>query len=138
MKRILEPNTRFQYFGGLLPTYLNLRGPFFFNSETKKCAPLLKKWALDPQTTKNHVLGVKYPFFVSVKMANQFRVLFREKKWGCSTKKRLFDPQNTLKMHFSPKSLQNRFTFDHILSREVTQTIKSQGPRSWRQLWPTA
>jgi len=28
-------------------------------------------------------------------------------------------------MHFSPKSLQNRFTFGHILSREVTWSIKN-------------
>ena len=103
----------------------------------------MKKWAFDPKNTKNHVFGVKHPYFhlkgpvlTSGMMTNQFWDLFREKKQGCSTKKWLFDPQNTLKMHFSPESLQNRFTFGHILSREVTWSIKNHMVQMVIEPWP--
>ena len=103
----------------------------------------MKKWAFDPKNTKNHVFGVKHPFFhlkgpilISGMMTNQFWDLFREKKWGYSTKRWLFDPQNTLKMHFSPESLQNRFTFGHILSREVAWSIKNHMLKMVIDPWP--
>ncbi len=49
----------------------------------------MKKWAFDPKNIKNHVFGVKYPFF-NVKdpfltlgmMTIQLWDLFREKKMG--------------------------------------------------------
>ena len=102
----------------------------------------MKKWAFDPKNSKNHVFGVKHPYFhlkpvlTSGMMTNQFWDLIREKKQGCSTKKWLFDPQNTLKTHFSPESLQNRFTFGHILSREVTWSIKNHMLKMVIDPWP--
>ena len=51
----------------------HLKGPFLLSQvildlimnpfrNKKVCAPL-KKWALDPKNTENHVFGVKHPFF---------------------------------------------------------------------------
>ena len=47
----------------------------------------MKKWAFDPKNTKNHVFGVKRPYFhlegpvlTSGMMTNQFWDLFREKQ----------------------------------------------------------
>ena len=39
-------------------------------------------------------------------------------------------------MHFSPKSLQNRFTFGHILSREVAWRIKNHILKMVIDPWP--
>ena len=39
-------------------------------------------------------------------------------------------------MHFSPKSLQNRFTFGHILTREVAWSIKNHKLKMVIDLWP--
>ena len=71
----------------------------------------MKKWAFDPKNTKNHVFGVKHPYF-HLK--------------GPVLTSGMMTNQNTLKMHFSPESLQNRFTFGHILSREVDRTCISK------------
>ena len=45
-----------------------------------------------------------------------------------SSKKMANRPLKHQKMHFSPKAPEERFSFGHILSREVTWTIKNQVP----------
>ena len=40
------------------------------------------------------------------------------------------------KMHFSPKAPEERFSFGHILTREVTWTIKNQVPTLLMHLDP--
>ena len=39
-------------------------------------------------------------------------------------------------MHFSPESLQNRYTFGHILSREVDWSIKNHTLKMVIDPWP--
>ena len=45
-----------------------------------------------------------------------------------SSQKMAKRPLKHAKMHFSPEAPEGRFSFGHILSREVTWTIKNQVP----------
>ena len=51
-------------------------------------------------------------------------------------KKCILDLKYTLKIHFSQKSLQNRFTFGHILTREVAWSIKNHMLKMVIDPWP--
>ena len=98
-KWVIDPNNTISIFMGVKYPHFNLKGLSFLSEvilnsimnpfRNKKVCALLKKWALDPKNTKNHVFGVKHPFFhlkdpvlISGMMTNQFWNLFREKAWG--------------------------------------------------------
>ena len=161
---------------------------------TKKGVVTLQNMVIWPQKLKNHVFGVKYPFFhllgrsffseevsnpiinlfcyIEVGVPHQkvgiwpkkhdFRVfdvikpffevrhplfcyqkicywilhLLRKKTMHLSSKKMANRPLKHPKMHFSPKAPEERFSFGHILSREVTWTFKNQVPTLLMHLDP--
>ena len=70
-------------------------------------------------------------------MTNQFRDLFNEKNGAVPPKNGYLTPRTPYKMHFSLKSLQNRFTFGHILSWEVTWSTKNHMVKMVIEPWPS-